>query len=91
MSNQDLKKISEIHINNERNKMCKNEEFLKKSLFHAAWFLQKVALNSLIEATVQNLRLLFLTATDLKSLLRYGNKLQQWKNCCWGTSYCQMR
>ena len=36
MSNQDLKKISEIHINNERNKMCKNEEFLKKSLFHAA-------------------------------------------------------
>ena len=33
---------------------------------------------SLVEATVQSFRLLFLTETDLKSLLRYYEKLRQW-------------
>ena len=33
---------------------------------------------SLIEATVQNLRLLFLEETDLKRFLRYYDKLRQW-------------
>ena len=44
MSHQNLKKISRIHIDHKRNKICKNKGFLKKSLFHAAWFLQKMAL-----------------------------------------------
>ena len=35
-SHQNLKKNSGIHIDHKRNKICKNEEFLKKSLFHAA-------------------------------------------------------
>ena len=42
MSHQDLKKISGIHIDHARNKICKNEGFLKVSLFDAAWFLQKM-------------------------------------------------
>ena len=44
MSHQNLKKNSGIHIDRKRNKLCKNEEFLKKSLFHTARFLQKMAL-----------------------------------------------
>ena len=35
MSHQNLKKISQIHIDHKRNKIGKNE-FLKKSLFDAA-------------------------------------------------------
>ena len=34
MSHQNLKKKSGIHIDHKRNKICKNEGFLKK-LFHA--------------------------------------------------------
>ena len=46
MSHQNLKKISGIHIDHTQNKIWKNEGFLKVSLFNAAWFLQKMALNS---------------------------------------------
>ena len=41
MSHQSLKKNFRNFIDNKRNKICKNDGFLKKSLFHAAWFLQK--------------------------------------------------
>ena len=44
MSHQNLKKISGIHIDHTRNKICKNNGFLKILLFNAAWFLQKMAL-----------------------------------------------
>ena len=45
MSHQNLKRISGIHIDHKRNKIHKNEGFLKKkSLCHTAWFLQKMAL-----------------------------------------------
>ena len=44
MGHQNLKKISRIHIDHKKNKICQNEGFLKKSLFHTAWFLQKMAL-----------------------------------------------
>ena len=43
MSHQNLKNISGINIDY-RSKIRKNEEFLKKSLLHAAWLLQKMAL-----------------------------------------------
>ena len=33
-------------VHHKRNKIGKNEGFLKKSLVHAAWFLQKMALKS---------------------------------------------
>ena len=44
MSHQSLKKNSGIYIDHKRNKICKNERFLELPLFHAAWFLQKMAL-----------------------------------------------
>ena len=46
-SHQNLKKKLGIYIDHKRNKICKNEGFLKKSLFHTAWFLQKMALKVL--------------------------------------------
>ena len=45
-SHQNLQKVSGIHIDHKRIKICKNEGFLKLSLFHASWFLQKMALKS---------------------------------------------
>ena len=45
MSHQNLKKISGIHIEHKRNKISKNEGFFKILLFHAAWFLWKMAYN----------------------------------------------
>ena len=53
--------------------------FLKKSCsnrYLIFWYL--VQCMSLVEATVQNFRLLFLAETDLKSFLRHCNKLWQW-------------
>ena len=44
MSHQNLKQISGIHIAHKRNKICKNERFLKKSLFHTSGFSQKMVL-----------------------------------------------
>ena len=44
MSHQNLKKIWGIDIAHKTNKICENKGFLKKLLFHAAWFSQKLAL-----------------------------------------------
>ena len=49
MSHQNLKKNSGINIDHMRNKIRKNEGFLKISLFEAALFLQKMALKILAQ------------------------------------------
>ena len=49
MSHQNLEKNSGINIDHMRNKIRKNEGFLKISLFEAALFLQKMVLKILAQ------------------------------------------
>ena len=53
------------------------------------WFFG-IYCESLVEATVQNFRLLFLTGIDLKSFLRYCDKLQQWNKQTVVENYCEV-